>query len=70
METIELEYKDEFGNTVFLNTEDDDVHVTVKYDKKSVGRCGDDTFFLTRQDFEKLKEIYNKLDAQQKGDEQ
>ena len=61
-------YKDELGNTVFLDTEgdDDDIHITVKYDKKSVGRCGDDTFFLMRTDFEKIKKFYEEFDSLKK----
>ena len=56
---ISKKYKDELGNTVFLDTEgdDDDIHITVKYNKKSVGKCKDDTFFLMRSDFEKLRSL-------------
>lgn len=62
---ISKEYKDELGNTVFLDMEgdEDDVHITVKYNEKSVGRCKDDSFFLMRKDFEKIKEIYKEFDA-------
>ncbi len=69
---ISKKYKDELGNTVFLDTEgdDDDIHITVKYNRKSVGRCGDDTFFLMRTDFEKIKELYAELDALCEGDVQ
>lgn len=69
---ISKKYKDELGNTVFLDTEgdDDDIHITVKYDKKSVGRVGDDTFFLMRSDFEKIKEFYKEFDALKKGNKQ
>lgn len=60
---ISKEYKDELGNTVFLDMEDDDVHITVKYNEKSVGRCKDDSFFFMRKDFEKIKDLYEEFDA-------
>ncbi|GAG34498.1 unnamed protein product [marine sediment metagenome] len=67
---ISKKYKDEFGNIVSLDMEDDDVHITVQYNEKSVGRCKDDSFFFTRKDFEKIKELYKEFDANCEGDVQ
>ena len=50
-------YKDEFGNRIILDSEDKDFHITIKYNKSSVGNCEDESFFVTRKDFEKMKEL-------------
>ena len=60
---ISKEYKDELGNEVYLDMEDGDVTITVKYNEKSIGRCKDNSFFLLKEDFEKIKKLYKEYDA-------
>ena len=50
-------YKDEFGNRVIIDRDGDDFQFTLKYNEDSVGKCEDESFLVTRKDFEKMKEL-------------
>ena len=61
-------YKDEFGNRIILEREDDDFIVRINYSKESLGEsAGYDEWLITRKDFEKMKELDANCETSETG---